>query len=97
MNKCGAEAGVIGAMQEMDEETIAELIGAYHGEGGFEFYAYQYREYAQPFCAIYTAGGLARVYQILGTERSLWSVIGKGMVKRLEVKRVEAFENYNSL
>jgi molybdopterin-guanine dinucleotide biosynthesis protein A len=83
-------------MQDMDEESIGELVGEY-GKGGKEFYAYYDGEFAQPFCAIYTAGGMERVFSMLGEERSLRSVIGKGLVRRLEVRQPEAFGNYNSL
>jgi molybdopterin-guanine dinucleotide biosynthesis protein A len=83
-------------MQDMDEETIGELIEVYR-KGGEEFYAYFDGEYAQPFCAIYTRFGLEKAFGELGQERSLRSVIGKGMVKRLDIRRAQAFENYNSL
>ncbi len=83
-------------MQDMDEETIGDLMEAYR-KGGKEFYAYYDGEYAQPFCAIYTRLGLEKAFGGLGEERSLRSVIGTGMVKRLDIRRAQAFENYNSL
>jgi molybdopterin-guanine dinucleotide biosynthesis protein A len=83
-------------MQDMDERTIGELIAEYK-KGGAEFYVYYEGEFVQPFCAVYTAGGLERVFPILGEERRLRGVIGKGVVRRLEVRKKEAFGNYNSL
>jgi molybdopterin-guanine dinucleotide biosynthesis protein A len=82
-------------MQDMDEGTIGELIGEYR-KGGAEYYVYYEGEFAQPFCAVYTAGGLQREFSTLGEDRSLRSVIGKGVERRLEVRREKAFGNYNS-
>lgn len=81
-------------MQDLDEGTIVELIGEYR-KGGAEFYVFYADEFAQPFCAVYGAIGLERVYGELGGERRLRVVIEKGMVRRLEVKRLGAFGNYN--
>ncbi|HEV3411030.1 MAG TPA: molybdenum cofactor guanylyltransferase [Puia sp.] len=81
-------------MQDMDEVTIGELIGEYR-KGGAEFYVYYEGEFVQPFCAVYTAAGLERVSSMLGEERRLRGVIEKGVVRRLEVRKKEAFGNYN--
>lgn len=81
-------------MQEVDEGTIGEVMEAYR-QGGAEFYAYADKEFLQPFCAVYTAAGLARVFGQMGDERRVRAVIGMGKVRRLEVSRAEAFRNYN--
>jgi molybdopterin-guanine dinucleotide biosynthesis protein A len=81
-------------MQEMDRETIGELIGEYQ-LGGAEFYVYYEGGFVQPFCAVYTAGSLQRLCGGSGGERSLKGVIEKGIVRRLEVRRRDAFRNYN--
>jgi molybdopterin-guanine dinucleotide biosynthesis protein A len=83
-------------MQDMDEEAMGELMEVYW-KGGHEFYAYFDGAYAQPFCAIYTRFGLEKAFRELGEERSLRSVIGKGIVKKLDIRRTQAFANYNSL
>lgn len=83
-------------MQDVDGETIAELVKEY-GAGGAEFYVYGDAELAQPFCAVYTAAGLARVLGRMGEGKSLRAVIGMGKVRRLEVRRPAAFGNYNSM
>jgi len=82
-------------MQDMDALTIRELIGEYR-KGGAEFYVYYEGGFAQPFCAIYTAQGLARVFDEIGEERRLRAIIERGVVRRLEVGRTGAFTNYNS-
>jgi molybdopterin-guanine dinucleotide biosynthesis protein A len=83
-------------MQDMDDGTIGELIGEYK-KGGAEFYIYYDGGFAQPFCAIYTTAGLSRVSGEIGEERRMRAIIEKGVVKRLEVKKREAFGNYNSM
>lgn len=83
-------------MQDVDEATIGELIGEFR-KGGAEFYVHYDGEFAQPFCAIYGATGLARVRGEIGDERRVREVIGMGKVKRLAITRREAFGNYNSL
>ncbi|HTR27907.1 MAG TPA: molybdenum cofactor guanylyltransferase [Puia sp.] len=82
-------------MQDMDDGTIGELIEAYR-KGGAEFYVYYEGAFAQPFCAVYTACGLSRVLGEIGEERKMRAIVEKGLVRRLEVSRREAFGNYNS-
>jgi molybdopterin-guanine dinucleotide biosynthesis protein A len=81
-------------MQDIDEETILTLVDAYR-IGGAEFYVYYDGEYSEPFCAVYTAAGLTRVKGKIGEERRMRAVIGMGNVRRLEIKRKEAFGNHN--
>ena len=83
-------------MQDMDNGTIGGLIAEYR-RGGAEFYVYYEGALAQPFCAIYTAGGLSRVSGEIGEERRMRTIVEMGVVQRLEVKRQEAFGNYNSM
>lgn len=82
-------------MQDMDEETILRLLDEYR-KGGAEFYVYYDGEFAEPFCAVYTAAGLEKVKAKIGEERSMRAVIGMGTVRRMEITRREAFGNYNS-
>ncbi|HEV3326823.1 MAG TPA: molybdenum cofactor guanylyltransferase [Puia sp.] len=88
-------------MLDVDEATIRDLIGAYRSGGSEEFYVYQEGAFAQPFCGIYTAGGLASVYRLIREDGlddfSLQSIIRKGKTRRLKIPRMEAFANYNSL
>lgn len=86
-------------MLDLDEATIRELIGIYRPGGSEEFYVYQEGAFAQPFCGIYTAAGLARVYRSVREDGlddlSLQSIIRKGKTRRLKISRMEAFANYN--
>ena len=82
-------------LQDLDEETIGNLIAEYR-KGGAEFYVYFDGEFAQPFCAVYRAVGLARLDEEMGGERRLRAMIAKGKLKRLEIGRAEAFTNHNS-
>jgi len=82
-------------MQDMDDGTIGELIGEYK-KGGAEFYIYYDGGFAQPFCAIYTTAGLSRVSGEIGEERRMRAIIEKGSVRKLAIRRIAAFTNYNS-
>jgi molybdopterin-guanine dinucleotide biosynthesis protein A len=84
-------------MQNMDEETIGELVGVYRSDRGFDCYVYEVEGSVQPFCAVYTGDWLAGVCKEMHEDRSLRGLIRKGRVRRLEVRRGEAFGNYNSL
>jgi molybdopterin-guanine dinucleotide biosynthesis protein A len=88
-------------MLDLDEVTIRDLIGIYRSGGHEEFYVYREGVFAQPFCGIYTAGGLARVYRSIREvgldDVSLQSIIRKGKTRSLPIVKREAFANYNSL
>jgi molybdopterin-guanine dinucleotide biosynthesis protein A len=87
-------------MLDMDATTIGKMIFAYREGGMFDFYVYEDKEFVQPFCGIYTAGGLSKVYAraIKGELRefSLRSMIGEGKTKRIKIDGTEAFGNYNT-
>lgn len=84
-------------MQDMDQETIGELIGAYCCDRGFDGYVYEEGGFVQPFCGIYAGSWLAGAYREMREEQSLQALIRKGRTRRLEVRRGEAFGNYNSV
>ena len=89
-------------MLDLDEATIGAVIELYRS-GSYsrdEFYVYQEGAFAQPFCGIYTAGGLTSVYRSIREDGlddfSLQSILRKGKTRRLKISRMEAFANYNS-
>jgi molybdenum cofactor guanylyltransferase len=104
-------------MLDLDGPTIGKMIAAYrasacghtksmdHGErndrGVHDFFVYQGAKFAQPFCGIYTSGGLAPAYaralQAGSRDFSLQSLLNGGKTKRIPIDRMEAFENYNAL
>ena len=79
----------------------------------YDFFVYQDQGFAQPFCGIYSARGLAKEYiSVLHYDRaappgqpnihdmpdfSLQSMLNKGNTKRLAIDRIAAFRNVNSL
>ena len=83
-------------MQDMDAETIGDLRSVYRSDPGVECYAYRDGDFVQPLCGIYTAKGLRRVGKQLGDDRSLRGLLRRMRLRSLEVKRGEAFANYNS-
>jgi len=88
-------------MQDIDSATIQHVIGTYHESPAYEFYVYQDGAFAQPFCGIYKARGLARAYRLALQgdlpDRSLQSLISSGQTYGLAMIREEAFRNYNSM
>jgi len=83
-------------LQDMDEETIGDLIAAYRA-GSAECYIYRDGTFAQPLCGIYTGKGLQRVLAQVPAERSLQGLIRRMHESSLQIKRAGAFANYNSL
>jgi len=91
-------------MPDLDHPTIEKLIRTYgsrQGAAPAEFFVYHDGPFAQPFCAIYTAAGLAAVYSLALQQalpdRSLQSILRNGKTWWIGIDRPEAFRNYNSL
>jgi len=84
-------------LQDLDADTIGEVIGVYRSEPGAECYVYREGKLAQPFCGVYTARGLQKAFSRIGADRSLQGLIRRMDVRYLELTRRNAFQNYNSL
>ena len=52
-------------MQNMNSETIQNLLSIYIYEPNFDFYAYQHKMAFEPFCAIYTSTGLKPIKELV--------------------------------
>lgn len=87
-------------MLDMDTATIKALIHEYQHDKTFDFYVYQDKEFAQPFCGVYTGTGLDKVdgRLVIGrlANHSLQSVLDEGYTRRLPIKNYNVFRNYNS-
>ncbi len=87
-------------MLTLDRPTIEKLIAVYREESGYDFFVYQDLKYAQPFCGIYTSGGLTKsTKKIFGQgakDFSLQSLLNEGLTRRLPIERMKAFANFNS-
>lgn len=88
-------------MIDMDRHTLVTLIETYKNEPDFDFYAYEYEGFTQPFCAIYTAIGLAKINEEFGANQisrySLHERFESENTKYIPLKNDKAFNNYNSL
>lgn len=86
---------------DMDSLTINHLIATYQKDPSFEYYVYRMNGFTQPFCAIYTAAALAKVYKAFEENQlkkySLHDRFEAGNTMYIEVEREESFRNYNSL
>jgi len=86
-------------MLELDEFTIRQMLGVYQEESDYDYYAYQDKEYAQPFCGIYTSRGLDRLQELIRSEDlvsiSMQYVLNNGFTKRLTIEHKNAFRNFN--
>ena len=56
-------------MIDMDKATLQTLIKSYANHPYHEYYVYQLNGFTQPFCAVYTAKGLANVYKAFEENR----------------------------
>ncbi|MDP4245387.1 MAG: molybdenum cofactor guanylyltransferase [Bacteroidota bacterium] len=86
-------------MLDLDEATIVKVLDARRADDRHDFYVYADNRFAQPFCGIYTARGLAPISRSAATrtDLSLQSLLKGGNTLALEVERSEAFGNYNAL
>lgn len=88
-------------MLDMQESTLEVLIRSREKMPGKDFYVYEHEGFLEPFCAIYTAKGMARVYQQFKQGQiqrfSLHDRFEKGDTLYIPVKNTSSFNNYNSL
>lgn len=86
-------------LTEMDKDTLDALIRTYRDQPGHEYYVYRHKGFAEPFCAIYTAGALASVLQQqeLGELKkySLHERFENGNTLYLTIDDLSAFKNSN--
>ena len=86
---------------DMDQQTILHLIEAYRQQAGFEYYVYQQNGFTQPFCAVYTARGLAKISESVEQNQvrkySLHDKLESGNTLYLPVLSEASFRNYNRL
>lgn len=86
---------------DMDRETLSLLIQIYNEHPHYDFYAYKLAGFIQPFCAIYTAKGLAEINISLGKNEivkyGLHHRFAAGNTKFIFSTNSNAFNNYNSL
>ncbi len=85
-------------MINMQPETLNRLKECYIAEPHYDFYVYQNKEFAEPFCGIYTAKGLSLLMQketsgLSGI--SLQKVLNMGDTFRLPVTDPGSFNNFN--
>jgi len=88
-------------MISMQAKTLSRLVDSYKLEPGYDFYVYQNKEYAEPFCGIYTIKGLSNIIlkldELTPTNLSMQSVLNGGYTKRLPITEINSFENNNTL
>jgi molybdopterin-guanine dinucleotide biosynthesis protein A len=86
---------------DMKLGVIQNLLISYTSSPEFDFYVYEQNGFTQPFCALYTARGLAPVYeafeQNLLKKYSLHERFEKGKTLYLPVKDESSFMNYNQI
>ena len=86
-------------MLDIQHATLELLVDAYC-RGTSDFYAFHSEKFFEPFCAIYTALGLAKISASkdpgVFKELSLQSILRKGKTRRLEAALKEDFNNYNT-
>jgi molybdopterin-guanine dinucleotide biosynthesis protein A len=86
---------------DMKPEVIEALLSSYKNHPEFDYYVYEQHGFTQPFCAIYTARGLAQVYeafeQNLLKKYSLHERFETGKTLYLPVEDEGSFMNYNQI
>lgn len=86
-------------MINMMTETLDYLVKSYRTKPGYNYYVYQNKEYAEPFCGIYTStalnvSGLKPRSNLSGL--SLQKVLNMGDTLRLPTTDKDSFMNYNT-
>lgn len=89
-------------MIDMDKAVIMEIIEAFKSSPGFDFYVYKNESFYEPFCGIYTAHGLQKLYSKYSNQEienfSLQKVFNNFSTYSCSVgKNAHAFKNYNQL
>lgn len=86
-------------MINMEAKTLSRLIDTYTDEPGYDFYAYQNTDFAEPLCAIYTSLGLKKLLaeqdETSFSNSSFQRVLNQGNTKRLPIFEPSSFENSN--
>lgn len=89
-------------MLDLDRLTIRKMIDSYLDKPADQpdFYIYQGRGFAQPFCGIYTAAGLAASFPVFEQKNqrdfSFQHLLKRGKARSLMIEWEGAFRNYNS-
>ena len=85
---------------DMDEETIGQLVKHYNSQSQHHFYVY-HDQFAEPFCAIYTAKGIQPVYQKAKANSlekfSFQRILEDDKTFRIPILNKSAFRNYNTI
>jgi molybdopterin-guanine dinucleotide biosynthesis protein A len=89
-------------LQDLDSAAIDDVTEAYNRQQEwYDFFVYQDEGFFQPFCGIYTARGLAAIYQQAGEGRlvdnSLQRLLKEARTNSLPILNPAAFRNYNSI
>lgn len=86
---------------DMEQNTITMLIKKYTETPSYEYYVYRQHGFTQPFCAIYSAEGLAKVYTSFenkGLKKySLHDRFEEGHTFYISIENDTSFNNYNQL
>lgn len=87
-------------MQNMNSETIQNLLSVYIYEPDFDFYAYQHKMAFEPFCAIYTSNGLKPIKDLVDVHAlqnfSFQHVLHAGKTKHIDIVDNSSFKNFNN-
>ena len=85
-------------MINMRTETLKDLIRSYQTQPKYDYYTYQNKEHAEPFCAIYTGSALSALMRA-NLNLSGWGlqkVLNMGETMRLSIADTDSFRNYNT-
>lgn len=84
---------------EMDEATLAGLIGSYASKPEYQYYVYRHEGFSEPFCAIYTAAALSAVKSAAEKGElkrfSLHERFETGHTHYLDIEDASVFKNFN--
>ena len=87
-------------LQNMDSDTIQNLLSIYIHEPNFDFYAYQHKMAFEPFCAVYTSNGLRPIKELVDVHAlqnfSFQHVLHAGKTKCIDIVDNSSFKNFNN-
>lgn len=86
---------------DMDVSVMQNILQIAGSDDTYDFFVYENKGLAEPFCGIYTSKGLKAIIKKIEehtlSQNSFQSILTEGFTKRIELEHPAAFRNYNTM